>query len=355
MRHYTSVFVVAFGELKQHSRKQHQGKMPRRPSLDETSDECASSAPPRSDALARSANGDCPTGSDTVGPHSNGRSMTYHRSTPFILSNFLFTFYVLISFARPGTAAQHSGLIGVFFLVTILGLILARRLEDETEHLESLRSGKSKRNAVARLLLTGVPAGLCRVGLLASGVLLTIEIFWGLWGTLGNMIWEGGYQYIIMMSLMCIIAYRVQARLRRMGGSAQKRPVLILVAFTCFLLSYLAVLNFAARIYCYIPARKGGGDYTTEHACVLAFDPRASNAVPASLLSGSGDLVSKPVYLLRESSQSLYVCTADPNDNPPPQQWRLGGVKNKPKVIVAVKRDIVLGVTQSEWDPNDPG
>jgi len=68
-----------------------------------------------------------------------------------------------------------------------------------------------------------------------------------------------------------------------------------MVSAFCLLgvLFYFSILSFARHIYPYIPAVKGGGDYTLSHPVQLTFDTRFTNSIPPASNEGTSNQLFK--------------------------------------------------------------
>jgi len=261
-----------------------------------------------------------------------------------LIMNLLFVFYLLIGFARSkmGTFYEHEGVFSLIFALTVIGLILARNLEDWIAD-----KRKESRSQRIRWLLSifGVWFwNAVRWLLFVLSSALTIIAFWHLWPMLWEMLRQGGYLYFGMIGLIITVLYRVDVNMSRYMRLGMKRTVILLAICICLAFAYLAILAFAARIYPYIPASRGGGDYTTEPPSVLTFDPRHSPNIPSQLLDRTTDQCrSNPLVILRETADTLFV--AVPTKTNGPCQWRRLGRVSKPVELFALKREAVAVIT----------
>src|SRR5262249_11252582 len=90
----------------------------------------------------------------------------------------------------------------------------------------------------------------------------------------------------------------------------QRMPPSVLFLVVCLELPliYLNILTFAYRIYPYIPAGRGGGDYTIERMATLVLDQQFTNAIPPTLLTNEAHIVeTKPVYVLHQTPATIVV------------------------------------------------
>ncbi len=260
----------------------------------------------------------------------------------------LFAFYMLIGFSRAKSSySEHQVAVFVLFLMSITGLILARGIE------VFLNEARAKYQAIDELFASIPswvnPLTLIRRIIFLTVLGLTIYIFWHLWPLIGEILWEGAYLYVGLIAMVIVILWRIDTRsesFSRMGLRATMVGITLALSLA-FL--YFAILVFAARIYPYIPAGRGGGDYTTETPSVLFFDAKFKDALPRDVIDDSSDtLRSKPLYILRDTSEAVFVAVPvsenkerNIHENGPPQ-WRRLGRENKPQALFAIKREAIL-------------
>lgn len=117
---------------------------------------------------------------------------------------------------------------------------------------------------------------------------------------------------------------------------------------------YLCVLSFAYGLYPFMSVSKGGGYYLASDFVRLTLRSDAAALPPELIMGGnSAPLQSKPLVLIEENSDAIFV--ADPSDpkNPPPGQDGPGGIECwlnfqcRPKVIEIHKADLI----RIEHDP----
>ena len=96
---------------------------------------------------------------------------------------------------------------------------------------------------------------------------------------------------------------------------------------TCliFPIYYLSLLAFSRTVFPFIPAVRGGGDYSVAPKVLIYRTDHSQRASPT------------PVILLEETATTLFV--ANPNDAGGPCEWRLGP-ENKPEVLMISRQDI---------------
>src|SRR6185369_7036874 len=150
-----------------------------------------------------------------------------------LIMNLLFVFYLLIGFARSkmGTFYEHEGVFSLIFALTVIGLILARNLEDWIAD-----KRKESRSQRIRWLLSifGVWFwNAVRWLLFVLSSALTIIAFWHLWPMLWEMLWQGGYLYFGMIGLIITVLYRVDVNMSRYMRLGMKRTVVLLAICIC--------------------------------------------------------------------------------------------------------------------------
>jgi hypothetical protein len=101
---------------------------------------------------------------------------------------------------------------------------------------------------------------------------------------------------------------------------------------------YFAIVAFASSVYPYIPAVKGGGDYTSATPVVLAFDTNRVGSLPKEVIQG---LNSKEMILLDASSSSIFLASI--KDAGGPAEWRKHSATNRPAVY-EIRRDAVVSI-----------
>lgn len=272
------------------------------------------------------------------------------KTTTLLLLLFLFAFYVLIAFTRPGMGSFHENKPLYFFLfvVSFLGIRVARgaeriisRLRSRSKWVDDLFNSDKDEHYWGEL---------ARRTILVSAAAITVWVFWNLWGLLGWMLWSGGYLYLGLAYLAAIMA-RWAVGLQRSGYiQGIRAPAICASLGVSLALLYFAVVSFSYTFYRYIPTNRGGGDYTLEKSVILSFDPQFSNAVPSQVIGTN--LQSKAVIVLHESPNWLHVAipfvltnaTAAVTNGP--VQWRESGPNNKPKLLFAIKREAIVGTSQ---------
>lgn len=102
-------------------------------------------------------------------------------------------------------------------------------------------------------------------------------------------------------------------------------------------LVYFHILAFSYVIYPYVPASRGGGDYTTADKTVLVFKKEISVSGFKEILDTqlkSGEMQSIPLIVISETSGSLFA--AIPKEAGGPEAWRKN-FTNRPRVFEIAK------------------
>jgi hypothetical protein len=180
----------------------------------------------------------------------------------------------------------------------------------------------------------------------------------GLWGDLKLMFWGdessilvtiygfdvgvpiGGFNYFLFVFLYVLIGQRVYKRMKEHASAARTKYVLA-ASGLCASLFIVSVLSFAIRVYPFIPALKGGGDYRRTAATIQLKAP-----------GQHGLVVPESVVIIEETDASLFI--ALPREKPVKTQeniraegeWR--SWKNLPAVL-EIPRDQVAYVYY--WPP----
>jgi hypothetical protein len=289
-------------------------------------------------------------------------------STVLLLLNMSVVFYALICFAPVTMMNDRPWVVAAVSVPTIIGVFLfrfieAKRLRHRISRVGPFRrpsgwlldiSREQRRRFRSRELTKKWPLRLVisfwrGIGGGRTVLLLTILFFVDypamrpIWGDMKLMFWgdsqtvlctfgpfkvtppSGGFNYYLFVYLYCLVGQRVRKRVKQHEGENRTRYLLagggILVS-----LFIISVLVFALRVYPFIPALKGGGDYRKTAATVVLKADAKSEFVPP-----------ESVVIIEETDSSLYL--AIPSEPPIEKteniiaegQWRLW--KNLPTVV----------------------
>jgi hypothetical protein len=150
----------------------------------------------------------------------------------------------------------------------------------------------------------------------------------------------GGYIFIAFILLLVFFGARNLYRIIQINQDALASTI---VSF-CFLgvVFYFSIVSFARFIYPYIPAAKGGGDYTMSHPVKLTFDTRFLNSIPPAV---TNELPANCMILL--DANSTIVLLASTNGAGGPAEWRSS--TNKPTVY-EIRREAIISITHLNSD-----
>lgn len=109
------------------------------------------------------------------------------------------------------------------------------------------------------------------------------------------------------------------------GGAKEPNRPGVSALSICMMLPifYLSLMCFSTAVFSYIPASRGGGDYTVAPIIVikvksgLTVDSANARYLEAD---GQGGLRTHPSVLIEETSAAIFI--ADPNDAGGPAEWR---------------------------------
>jgi hypothetical protein len=193
-------------------------------------------------------------------------------------------------------------------------------------------------------------------------VFLGIAMFWiffllllPLLPFLREMLRNYGYWYFIFAAMVGINLFLASSLINDFANNDLKKELLAMNLPLAFGFLYLATLAFAGHIYPYIPAERGGGDYTAEKAWVLTFDALLSNSIPTNVLSSSKtNLQSKKAVILDETANTIYIAIPTDGTNEI-AKWRenipitADHSNSRPQRIFAIKREAVVEEQSEPW------
>jgi hypothetical protein len=272
------------------------------------------------------------------GSEEEKKTLSAYLPGTLLLLTLLFAFYLLIGFARPYTFSDHRDAIAFFFGIAVLGIFSIAELERKVNESGKVRTMETLRE-------WGITSNVwlkARWALWAISLVLLVYIFFDLWGLLWEMFKNAGYLYFGVLALAGVWIWRVDARSEDLKATRPEMlmPMAIICVTVVAALMYLAVLFFSARVYCYIPAFKGGGDFTTESPTLFRFDERFTNSISPDILDVRMPCVSKPLMVLQQSGTAFFVTTTSSTNNP--TTWRKLGREFKPRTIYSIRRDAVV-------------
>lgn len=155
-----------------------------------------------------------------------------------------------------------------------------------------------------------------------------------------TMMMEGGWRVVAYVAMLVVAVWKTitrwQAENRMSGDTGSlhwKRGVTLAVgtSFTMVLFG-ISVLGFASRVYPYIPAARGGGDYTHTQIAELCLGLNDTNALGGVFAvrqcnkSKPGkklDYISEPLVIIEHTASSLFVAKPQHWTNSYPTCWQL--------------------------------
>jgi hypothetical protein len=253
---------------------------------------------------------------------------------PFVLNlpmaclavNLLLLIYIFAVLAPPSMVVEKKQFLALILVVTITSPWIALWV------VKAVGAVGERRRVLREWLL----AILCLPVLAADLFALRGAVF----KTIIECVCYGGYLFFVFSILVYVIAHVLKARAHRMPDSNAR--LAWWTAGVCVIAAtyYLSVISFAYRVYPFIPADKGGGDYTEAATVTIRLHDGA--IVPSEMLARSSTptvskvtITSKPLIIIEETPACVYV--ADPADAGGPFSWRTGSI---PKIIQITRSDI---------------
>lgn len=181
------------------------------------------------------------------------------------------------------------------------------------------------------------------------------------WWVLSTVVVKGGYIYIIFV--LCAISVFPRTRhwakqrpdhVTRSSWNKVTRHAWIIASTLSGLLFYLAVLAYASWVYPYVPATRGGGDYSVlRDARILLKDEGELSAPHVTPVTRKEALEGKLFKIIDETEDSLFVAAVDSHGGP--SNWRqspydTGGVQHVPEIIEIPKSQINI-IEYVDQDP----
>jgi hypothetical protein len=155
-----------------------------------------------------------------------------------------------------------------------------------------------------------------------------------------NVFPNGGFIFIVFILLLVFFGFRFLYRIRQIKGNKS----LTLISTFCLLgvLFYFSILSFARNIYPYIPAVKGGGDYTWSRPVQLAFDTNFISSIPPMIREKN-----QSTCLILLDANSSFVFLAVNNDAGGPKNWRSNTETNNRPTVYEIRREAIISITYS--------
>ena len=228
--------------------------------------------------------------------------------------------YLTVEFARPGLSLPPLW-IAVWMFLLFPGFWL----------LDFLRDSGSDGRAF------GIAEGVWRA--LRLGILLIVGgsvayVGWHVAGfVLWQVVWHGGYIYIVLIFSVVAVLARTQKWVEKRPYAA--RHAWVIGVCISVSLTFLSILTYATWVYPYVPATRGGGDYTVTANVALRL--RDENGVcqrrPETCPSESG------LFKIIDATQdSLFV--ADITSGQGAASWRIWPYRDEKQDYVPVVLEI---------------
>ena len=240
----------------------------------------------------------------------------------------LLTLYFVVTLAPPSayTSNDVMQIVLVALPVFILGYLA---LAVGTEIAISLYFSNPKNDKCAEDHRDSIDIlKICRAGVawigFAGFALILIAAVYGLEDRFSELLttrhWHPLLFGLAIIVVICVLFWRVShhhARLKQYGQEVFS--LWAAAGIVVLLLWYLATIAFAHSVYCYLPASRGGGDFTTMPVAVVSFR-RSEGTEKRSAVRGC---------LLRMSDK--FVCIAPFDEDTERIQWRR--YEMKPEVL----------------------
>lgn len=163
-----------------------------------------------------------------------------------------------------------------------------------------------------------------------------VEMVWPSYNEEAFPLWflspSGSWYFVIS----CLTGYLVY-RFRKHGNSIKEGKIIWYGLGAClfFLLYFFSVLSFSYGVYHFIPAGKGGGDFTKTSLIKLHLSQCNNSWTPEYLYHGDTE---KEFILIDGTNASVFV--ANPMDKGGPINWRRNR-RNRPSVIEIPRSEIM--------------
>jgi hypothetical protein len=273
-----------------------------------------------------------------------------------LVTNLSCVLFLIVAFATPDFVLNRQHAVLTLLSLTLAGLLvlsfLQRLVQSESRAAALDRMDKRLAHFVPARFIKVATGALLRCAKwsmwLLMGILVALDRWFlsGLGSLLKEMVWGGGYRFLLLMALIAYVVWRCIRRVSRYRTDTGRRTVVIaLTASLVGALSFISTLSFAYWVYPYIPAERGGGDYTDAREVVIMFGDKASVRLPPGMARSSCNC-SKPLLILDATASSVFV--ADPKDGGGPMAWRREG---RPAIqVVEIQRDLIGSVLYARPD-----
>ena len=261
-----------------------------------------------------------------------------HPTVIVLLFNMLLTLYFFIMFAPQGYIKNHPYLVGLIFVVTIVGY----RSIEMSENLikgEFLKKYKSITRVIFCILVVLGLDVFCFYGM----KLQLLELV-----RLSGHIWPRSANFFLFVGLISYLLSRIKPRSEVFLHKSARKAISIIVMCIVVLLYILMVYTFSYHIYPLIPANRGGGDFTDTPLIVLHYSDIQTNPPPVEICKGS---MSQELVLIDKTGEAILV--ADPNDAGGPSEWKKGNAKPHIYEVSQSSVSFITYLSRRNPDPND--
>jgi len=179
-----------------------------------------------------------------------------------------------------------------------------------------------------------------------------------IWYVLTIVFWKKGYIYIVFVVSAISIFPRTRHWTKGLGSNVGRHAWIISITLSV-LLMYLAILSYAAWVYPYVPATRGGGDYATLSDAIIQLRDNDTTA-KCGKAEGSNDVRclvgNERVKIIDETEDTLFVASIHSGGGPaawrqwPSNEKELGNIP----VVVEIPRAEVMGIIYCKSDESKP-
>lgn len=284
-----------------------------------------------------------------------GREPRVYLPSVILTVNLLLVFYVYVLFAPRRFLEHKEFVVPVLFTLTFGGIAVVRWFEKPVGKLLKMLANATHpgSSALAEKWEQKVLDDYGKYSRWALCVVIApvVDVYalWGLFRLLGRILWDGsgsgGYVLLLLVMLMGYLVNRTIIRCKEIRNKGMRIAVWAVTSCLVGALYYFSVLIFAVRVYPYVPAVRGGGDYTESPRVLLRFKADSAGSLPVGTLGASAGngLTSRDLMILEVTSTSVFV--ADPAEGGGPEMWR--GPERPLLKIIEIRRDDVETISYS--------
>ena len=204
--------------------------------------------------------------------------------------------------------------------------------------------------AIERFARSMGPDRLCRFGprIRWVTVLATLYFLWNIAGANREVVEMLVYRLpasVMLLSFTLILGWlpwRAFSIGPKRVPESQRRSMWLLIGCLVIPTYYFALIAFSRAVFPFIPAVRGGGDYSAAPTVRVYLKEQAQRETLGPYLDTTSRQVArtKPIIFLEETATTLFV--ASPDDAGGPCQWRLDADKKPP--VLSINRDAIANV-----------